>query len=211
MPIRRCPWCGTDSLYRDYHDHEWGVPVHDNRRLFEMLILEGTQAGLSWLTILRKRNHYRHAFDSFDPERIARYEQPQIDRLLADTGIVRNRRKIEAAIKNAQGYLQLQEQQGAFNTFLWQFVDFSPKQNQWQSVTEVPSHTPESENMSRALRHYGFSFVGPTICYAFMQAVGMVNDHVIDCFRHSALSSPTSPQTAIDTMVGTGTVPEIHE
>lgn len=180
----RCSWCGTDPLYQAYHDHEWGVPVHDDQQLFEMLILEGAQAGLNWLTILRKREHYRRAFDGFDPERIAGYDPKHIARLLADPGIVRNRRKIEAVIKNAQAFLPIQEQQGGFDAFLWRYVDGRPLQNAWRSLAEIPVYTPEAGRMSHDLKGLGFSFVGPTICYAFMQAVGMVNDHTIDCFRH---------------------------
>ena len=184
MNPERCAWCGTDLLYQRYHDEEWGVPVHDDRRLFEMLLLEGAQAGLNWLTILRKRENYRRAFDGFDPEPIARYDAQHRARLLADPGIVRNRRKIEAAINNARGFLRIREQHGTFGDFLWRYVEFQPRQNAWPSLAEVPARTPEAEVMSRDLRKLGFSFVGPTICYAFMQAVGMVNDHVTHCFRH---------------------------
>jgi len=180
----RCSWCGTDPLYQAYHDHEWGVPVHNDQRLFEILILEGAQAGLNWLTILRKRDRYRQAFDGFNPERIASYDSKHIARLLADPGIVRNRRKIEAVIKNAQAFLTVQERQGGFDAFLWGYVDGRPLQNAWQSVTGIPAYTSEAERMSHDLKKLGFTFVGPTICYAFMQAVGMVNDHIIECFRH---------------------------
>ncbi|MBL8247927.1 MAG: DNA-3-methyladenine glycosylase I [Candidatus Competibacter sp.] len=180
----RCAWCGADPLYVDYHDHEWGVPLHDDRRLFEMLILDGAQAGLSWLTILRKREQYRAAFDGFDPERIARYDATKIASLLANPGIVRNRLKIAAAIRNAQGYLTIQERQGGFDAFLWRYVEFRPRQNAWPTLAEAPTVSPEAEAMSRDLKRLGFTFVGPIICYAFMQAVGMVNDHVITCFRH---------------------------
>lgn len=190
MNLERCPWCGTDPLYVCYHDDEWGVPLHDDRRLFELLILEGAQAGLNWLTILRKREHYRAAFDAFDPERIARYDAAQVARLLADPGIVRNRLKIQAAIRNAQGYLAVQQQFGGFSAFLWRYVDGQPRQNAWPTLAEVPVRTSEAEAMSRDLKRLGFTFVGPTICYAFMQAVGMVNDHTISCFRHRELSSP---------------------
>ena len=187
----RCAWCGIDPLYLAYHDHEWGVPLHDDRRLFEMLVLEGAQAGLNWLTILRKREGYRRAFDGFDPERIARYDDRDIARLLADPGIVRNRLKIAAAVRNAQGFLTIQERHGGFGAFLWRYVDSVPKQNGWRSLTEVPARTPEAEAMSRDLKRLGFGFVGPTICYAFMQATGMVNDHVTDCFRHPELGGQT--------------------
>ena len=187
MTQERCEWCGTDPLYLAYHDHEWGVPVHNDRRLFEMLVLEGAQAGLNWLTILRKRENYRRAFDGFDPERMARYDERHIARLLADPGIVRNRLKIEAAVKNARSYLTILERHGGFGPFLWRHVDFRPRQNAWRSLAEVPAHTPEAEAMSRDLKRLGFAFVGPTICYAFMEAVGMVNDHTTGCFRHLEL------------------------
>ena len=190
MEPERCPWCGIDPLYVRYHDHEWGVPLHDERRLFEMLILEGAQAGLNWLTILRKREGYRAAFDHFDPERIARYDAAQIARLLADPGIVRNRLKIQAAIRNAQGYLTIQEQHGGFDAFLWRYVDGQPRHNAWPTLAETPARSPEADAMSRDLQQLGFAFVGPTICHAFMQAVGMVNDHLVTCFRHRELSNP---------------------
>lgn len=196
MSPKRCAWCGNDTLYQQYHDEEWGVPVHDDHRLFEMLVLDGAQAGLSWLTILRKRENYRQAFDRFDPELIARYDERRIVQLLADPGIVRNRLKIEAAIKNARAYLALRERHDAFGPFLWRYVDGKPKQNAWRSLAEVPARTAEAEAMSRDLKRLGFAFVGPTICYAFMQAAGMVNDHTTDCFRHRELrelgtSAPT--------------------
>lgn len=183
----RCAWCGADPLYVDYHDQEWGVPLHDDQRLFEMLILDGAQAGLSWLTILRKREHYRAAFDHFDPERIARYDAAKIADLLANPGIVRNRLKINAAIRNAQGYLTIQERHDGLAAFLWRYVEFRPRQNAWPTLADIPIRTPEAEAMSRDLKRMGFSFVGPTICYAFMQAVGMVNDHTTNCFRHREL------------------------
>jgi DNA-3-methyladenine glycosylase I len=182
----RCPWAKTD-LYIHYHDTEWGVPVHDDRLLFEFLILEGAQAGLSWETILKKRTHYRKAFDDFDPARVARYSENKRKRLLADPGIVRNRLKIEAAIQNAKMFLAVQEQVGTFNEYIWGFVGHEPKQNLWESFKEVPAKTPQSDAMSKDLRRRGFKFVGSTICYAFMQAVGMVNDHLVDCFRHGEL------------------------
>ena len=184
MNRQRCAWCGTDPLYQDYHDREWGVPLHDDRQLFEMLILDGAQAGLSWLTILRKRENYRRAFDEFDPEKIARYDEAKIAQLLTNPGIIRNRLKLKSAIANARAYLSIQEQPGGFASLLWRHVDFQPKQNAWQSIAELPARTPEAEAMSRELQRLGFSFVGPTICYAFMQAAGMVNDHVTDCFRY---------------------------
>lgn len=178
----RCAWCGNDPLYTAYHDEEWGVPLHDDQRLFEFLILEGAQAGLSWLTILRKRENYRKAFHNFDYARIARYTQEDVSRLLADSGIVRNRLKIEAAIKNARATLGVIEASGSLDAFLWRYVDGVPRQNAWQRLTDVPTRTRESDLMSRDLKKLGFSFVGSTICYSLMQAVGMVNDHVTGCF-----------------------------
>ena len=185
---RRCDWCGKDPLYVDYHDSEWGVPLFEDRALFEMIALEGAQAGLNWLTILRKRHHYRQAFDQFDPYKIARYNLEDVQRLLMNAGIVRNRRKIEAVIKNAQGYLQIMEQQESLSQFLWQFVDGVPIQNHWKEPSEIPSQTLSSMQMSKALKSHGFSFVGPTICYALMQSIGMVNDHTTDCFRHQEVA-----------------------
>jgi DNA-3-methyladenine glycosylase I len=181
---KRCAWCGDDPLYITYHDEDWGVPVHDDRKLFEMLILEGAQAGLSWLTILKKRQNYRKAFDDFDAEKVARYSQIELDRLLADPGIIRNRLKIESAIKNARGVLSVIEEFGTLDSFLWRYVDGIPQQNAWASITELPARTKASDMMSKDLKRRGFNFVGPTICYAFMQSVGMVNDHMVDCFRH---------------------------
>jgi len=191
--IKRCTWCGSDPQYVAYHDDEWGVPVHDDRRLFEMLILEGAQAGLSWLTILKKRGHYRQAFHDFDPEKIARYDDADTQRLMQDAGIVRNRLKIEAAIKNARGFLQLQEEQSSFADYLWDYVDGSPVINAWQTHAEVPAHTPLSDRLSKELKKRGFNFVGTTICYAFMQAVGIVNDHTVGCFRCHA-TEPSAPK-----------------
>ena len=188
MQKKRCVWCGSDSLYVSYHDHEWGVPVHDDRRLFEFLVLEGAQAGLSWLTILKKRENYRKAFDNFDIERIARYGPQDITRLLHDPGIVRNRLKVEAAIRNARGALNIREEYGALDTFLWRYVDGSPVQNARKGMTDLPAKTKESDQISKDLKKRGFNFVGSTICYAFMQAVGMVNDHVTDCFRYKEIA-----------------------
>jgi DNA-3-methyladenine glycosylase I len=188
FPVNRCPWCGTDPLYIEYHDREWGVPVHEDRHLFEMLILEGAQAGLSWLTILRKRAAYRAAFDQFDPEKIATYGASKIRTLLANPGIVRNRLKIEAAIANARACLRIVEEYGSLSTYLWRFVDGRPIRNRWRSLSQVPVYTPESDRMSRELRRHGFKFVGTTICYAFMQSVGMVNDHLTGCFRHALIA-----------------------
>lgn len=187
--LKRCAWCGTDPLYVAYHDDEWGVPCHDERHLFEMLVLEGAQAGLSWITILRKREHYRHAFDGFDIERIARYTQHDVERLLADSGIVRNRLKVQAAITNARATLALRERYGALDAFLWGFVDGTPRVGHWADLADVPAYTPESAALSRELKRLGFAFVGPTVCYAFMQAVGMVNDHVEACFRHAQIGA----------------------
>jgi DNA-3-methyladenine glycosylase I len=180
----RCQWCGSDSVYVAYHDDEWGVPVHDDQRLFEMLVLEGAQAGLSWLTILKKRDSYRKAFHAFDYEQIAAYTQRDMKRLLANSGIVRNRLKIESVIKNARGALDIREEFGTLDSFLWRYVDGVPKQNAWKSMAKLPAQTEESNAMSKDLKRRGFNFVGSTICYSFMQAVGMVNDHTTDCFRY---------------------------
>lgn len=184
----RCEWGGDSELERMYHDEEWGVPVHDDRRLFEFLILEGAQAGLSWLTILKKRENYRRAFDRFDPQTVAAYDEVKIATLLDNPGIVRNRLKVESTVTNAQAFLRIQDEYGSFDSYIWQFVDGTPIQNEWTSVSEVPAKTSESEAMSKDLKRRGFKFVGPTICYAFMQAVGMVNDHTVDCFRHAELA-----------------------
>lgn len=183
----RCAWVGHDPLYIDYHDNEWGVPVHDERRLFEFLILEGAQAGLSWITILRKRDNYRQAFDDFDPAIVAGYGQAKIDELLNNSGIVRNRLKIQAAITNAKAFLAAQQESGSFDHYIWQFVNGTPMQNHWAAPKDIPATTMESDLMSRDLKRKGFKFVGSTICYALMQAVGMVNDHTIQCFRHHEL------------------------
>ena len=184
----RCPWAGSDPLYREYHDEEWGVPVHDDRHFFEMLILEGAQAGLAWITILRKREGYRDAFDGFDPAAVARYDDRRVAALLENPAIVRNRRKIESAVGNARAFLQVQEEHGSFDRYVWRFVDGRPRQNRWRTMAEVPAETPESRALSRDLKRRGLRFVGPTICYAFMQATGLVNDHLVDCFRHAALA-----------------------
>ena len=180
-----CPWFGKDPLYRDYHHNEWGKPLYDDRALFEFLLLEGAQAGLSWLTILRKRENYRRAFDNFEPEKIVRYDDKRVTLLLNDTGIVRNRLKIESAIKNARVYLTILESGQYFSDYIWQFVDGRPIQNNWPTIETVPVTTKESDTMSKALKKKGFTFVGSTICYAFMQATGMVNDHLTSCFRHT--------------------------
>jgi DNA-3-methyladenine glycosylase I len=184
----RCPWPTSDPLYLDCHDNEWGVPVHDDRMLFEMLVLDGAQAGLSWITILRKRENYRKAFDDFDPEKVARYEKRDIRRLLKDEGIVRNRMKIESAIKNARAFLQVQKEFGTFDAYIWQFVGGTMKVNSWKSLKQIPASTKESDAMSKDLKVRGFSFVGSTICYAFMQAAGLVNDHITSCYRYSEIT-----------------------
>jgi DNA-3-methyladenine glycosylase I len=186
----RCPWAKTEQ-YIDYHDKEWGVPIHDDRNLFEFLVLEGMQAGLSWQTILRRRENFRAAFDHFDPAIVAKYGKRKRESLLADAGIIRNRLKIEAAIQNAEAFLAVQQEFGTFDEYIWGFVDHKPKQNAWRSLTEVPVHTPQSDAMSKDLKRRGFTFVGSTICYAFMQAVGMVNDHLVGCFRHPQLHPTT--------------------
>jgi DNA-3-methyladenine glycosylase I len=179
----RCAWVGNDPLYRAYHDEEWGVPVHDDRLLFEFLTLEGAQAGLSWITILRKRATYRLAFAGFDPELVARFDEVKVAELLANPGIVRNRLKVASTITNARAFLKIQEEFGSFSAYQWHFVDSQPIINSWRSIAEVPASTPVSDAMSRDLKKRGFRFVGSTICYAHMQAVGMVNDHTVDCFR----------------------------
>ena len=186
-PVIRCPWCENSSLgavYTDYHDREWGVPVHDDRVLFEFLILEGAQAGLSWSTILRKRESYRAAFAGFDPVAVARFSDKKTAALLLDTGIVRNRLKIQSAVTNANAFLAIQKEFGSFDAYIWTFVGGKPKQNPWASMKNVPAQTAESDAMSVDLKKRGFKFVGSTICYAFMQATGMVNDHLRSCFRH---------------------------
>lgn len=188
MDLQRCPW-PTDDLYRAYHDLEWGVPVHDDSRLFEMLVLEGAQAGLSWSTILKKRAHYRAVFDQFDPTRVAHYDARKVAQLLADPGIVRNRLKVGSAIRNASVFLTVQEEFGTFDAYVWKFVDGRPRQNRWTVMSEVPARTAESDALSKDLLRRGFTFVGSTICYAFMQAVGMVNDHLISCYRHRELDA----------------------
>jgi DNA-3-methyladenine glycosylase I len=188
-PRPRCAWATSDPLYAAYHDTEWGVPIHDDRRHFELLNLEGAQAGLAWITILRKRDGYRGAFDGWDPAVIAGYGEADTARLLADAGIVRNRAKVRATIGNARAFLRLTDAPGAFDRYLWSFVDGSPVQNRWRSLSEIPAETDLSRAMSRDLKQRGFSFVGPTIVYAFMQSAGLVNDHTTDCFRHAELVS----------------------
>ena len=184
--MNRCSWAKTEQMLK-YHDTEWGVPIQDDRRLFEFLILEGAQAGLSWSTILNKRDNYRRAFDNFQAAKIARYDTRKIKKLLADKGIVRNRLKISAAIQNAKAFLEVQKQFGSFDNFIWSFVGGKPILNRWKSSSQIPARTPVSDAVSKELISRGFKFVGSTICYAFMQAVGMVNDHTVDCFRHSQL------------------------
>jgi len=186
--ITRCQWTGNDALYQKYHDEEWGVPVHDDRKLFEMLILEGAQAGLSWITILRKRENYRKAFDNFDAKKICKYDSKKIEQLLNNDGIIRNRLKISAAITNAKLFLEIQKEFGSFDKFIWHFVNGKPIMNHWRTIKENPAWTTESDLMSKELKKRGFKFVGSTICYAFMQAVGMVNDHMVDCFRYKNIS-----------------------
>ena len=186
--VTRCDWAGNDPLYLSYHDKEWGVPVHRDRKLFEFLVLEGAQAGLSWFTILKKRDHYRKVFARFDPEKVARFSQQRINTLMKDPGIVRNRLKIESTISNARCFVATQEEFGSFNRYLWRFVDGKSIQNRWRRLQDVPASTRESDILSRDLKHRGFRFVGTTICYAYMQAVGLVNDHTTNCFRHRELS-----------------------
>jgi len=183
----RCTWSGSDPDYIAYHDEVWGVPVHDDRMLFEFLVLEGAQAGLSWITILKRQENYRTAFDNFDIKRVANYTERDIERLLGDAGIIRNRLKIQSAIENARAVLEVQEEFGSLDAFLWRAVDGAPIQNEWKSMAEIPVNTERSDRMSKDLKARGFNFVGSTICYAFMQAVGMVNDHTTDCFRHAEL------------------------
>ena len=182
---KRCSWVNVDNaLLLEYHDREWGVPSHDDRKHFEFLILEAAQAGLSWSIVLNKREGYRRAFSQFDPEKVARYTKAKIDKLTADPGIIRNRMKIEAAVKNARALLAVQEEFGSFDKYCWRFVDGKPRQNRWKSLRQIPPTTPESDSFSRDLKQRGFKFVGPTVIYAHMQAVGMVNDHLVDCFRY---------------------------
>jgi len=182
--MTRCQWCGDDPVYKSYHDKEWGVPVHDDRLLFEFLILEGAQAGLSWITILKRQESYREAFDNFNIQKVAGYTQSDVDRLLANEGIIRNKLKVNSAIKNAKAVLKIQDEFGSLDAYLWSFFQGKPIQNAWKSMAELPAQTPLSEQMSKELKKRGMNFIGPTICYAFMQAVGMVNDHTTDCFRY---------------------------
>jgi DNA-3-methyladenine glycosylase I len=190
--IKRCSWPQTD-LDIEYHDTEWGVPVHDERRFFELLTLEGAQAGLSWSTVLKKRSNYRSAFAEFDPARVARFTPQRVERLLEDPGIVRHRQKVQSTVSNAKAFLKVQREFGSFDRYVWQFVGGVPRNENRRSLSDVPPRTPESDALSKDLKRRGFSFVGSTICYAFMQAVGMVNDHVVTCFRHSEVSAPARP------------------
>ena len=187
-PVQRCDWVPEgDPLYTAYHDTEWGVPLHDDRKLFEMLVLEGMQAGLSWLTVLRKRENFRRAFEGFDPRRIARFDENKVGSLLADPGIIRNKLKVRAAVANARAFLAVRREFGTFDAFVWSFVGMEPKQNHWRNLKQLPAATHESKAMSRDMIERGFRFVGPTICYAHMQATGMVNDHLVRCYRHREL------------------------
>ena len=188
MKRERCGWCGTEPLYVAYHDIEWGVPVRDDRALFEFLVLEGAQAGLSWITILRKREHYRAAFDGFEPAEVAGYDEDRISELLADPGIVRNRQKVRSAVSNARAFLEVQAEFGTFSDYIWSFTSGRPIQNSWRTMDQIPSTTPLAETISSDLRNRGFRFVGPTIVYAHMQATGMVNDHLVTCFRHAEVA-----------------------
>jgi len=187
--MKRCEWANRNEFEQSYHDNEWGVSIHDDRSLFEFLVLEGAQAGLSWSTILRKREGYRKAFDNFDARKISQYSETDVSRLLVNSEIIRNKLKINATITNAKAFLQLQEQFGSFDHYIWQFVNGRPIQNSWKKMTDIPSSTPESAAMSKDLHKRGFKFIGTTICYAFMQAVGMVNDHVVGCFRYEELKN----------------------
>ena len=185
--MKRCVWCEGDPLYIKYHDKEWGVPLHTDKKLFEFLILEGAQAGLSWITVLKKRSAYREAFDKFDFNIVASYKEAKIQSLLKNPGIIRNKLKVRAAVKNAQAFIKVREEYGTFNKYIWQFTDHKTIQNRWRTLKEIPANTPESDVMSKDLKKRGFTFVGTTICYAFMQAIGMVNDHTVGCFRYKQL------------------------
>ena len=185
--LNRCAWADSDLLYQRYHDTEWGIPAHDDRHLFEMLVLEGAQAGLAWITVLRKREGYREAFDDFDPAAVVRYDRRRVARLLENKNIVRNRLKVESAVTNARAFLQVCDEHGSFDAYIWGFVGGQPTQNRWKRLDTIPAETRESKAMSTDLKRRGFKFVGPTICYAFMQATGMVNDHLVDCFRYEPL------------------------
>lgn len=195
--VQRCPWCENDPLYQQYHDSEWGTPCTDDRTLFEFVLLESAQAGLAWITILRKRVNYRRAFADFDPQKVARFNRRSVERLMADAGIVRNRLKIEAAIGNARRILEVQSQFGSFSSYLWQFVDGHPVTNHWLHMKQVPASTALSDAVSRDMKQRGFRFIGSTICYAFLQATGLVNDHLVHCYRHKeCIMQADSPQTS---------------
>ena len=187
MSLSRCTWAGDDPLYQKYHDKEWGVPLHSDKKLFEFLILEGMQAGLSWITILKKRQAFREAFDGFDFNKVAKYPDSKIEQLLDNPGIIRNKLKVNAAVTNAQAFIRIRKEFGTFNKYIWQFVDHQPLQNSWKNLQEMPAKTPLAETITRDLKKRGFSFVGPTIVYSHMQATGMVNDHTRDCFRHQEI------------------------
>ena len=186
---KRCDWCGTEPIYVDYHDKEWGVPVHDDRTHFEMIILDGAQAGLSWITILKRRDGYREAFDNFDVNKVSRYSDKKVEKLLTNPGIIRNRLKVNSAVKNAKAFLKIQKEFGSFDKYIWQFVNNKTIQNKWKKMSDLPAITAESDAMSKDLKKRGFSFVGSTICYAYMQAAGMTNDHIMVCFRYKELVS----------------------
>ncbi len=186
--IKRCDWAGDDPIYIEYHDEEWGVPVHDDRKHFEFVVLESAQAGLSWITILKRRENYREAFDNFDPEKVAKYDDKKIEELLKNKGIIRNRKKVEAAVANAKAFLKIQEEFGSFDNYIWQFVGGNTIKNSWKTLEELPAKTVESEALSKDLKKRGFKFIGPTICYSHMQAAGLVNDHLVDCFRYEECS-----------------------
>ena len=186
--MKRCEWPDEDELMIRYHDEEWGVPVHDDRKLFEFMVLDGAQAGLSWSTVLKKRANYREAFDNFDPKLVAEYNEGKIEELMSNSGIIRNRRKIEGAIKNARAFLEVQKEFGSFDKYIWEFVGGKPIVNSWRTLSQIPATSPESDVMSKDLKRRGFTFVGTTICYAFMQAAGMVNDHVVECFRYAQIN-----------------------
>jgi len=186
--VIRCEWCGTDSLYVKYHDEEWGVPVHNDNKHFEMIVLDGAQAGLSWLTVLRKRENYRKAFDKFNPKKVAKYDEKKIEELLNNAGIIRNKLKVRSAVTNAQAFLKVQKEFGSFDKYIWQFVGGKTIVNKWKSLKELPATSKESDAMSKDLKQRGFKFVGSTICYAYMQAAGLVNDHIVSCFRYKEVN-----------------------
>ncbi len=185
MPVKRCGWCEGDELYIEYHDKEWGEPVFDDRLLFELLILEGAQAGLSWLTVLKKRENYKAVFDNFDYRKVARYDKRKIEKLLQNPGIIRNKLKVGSAVRNAKAYIEVVEEEGSFADYIWKFVDGVPIKNAWRTMKQIPASTPVSDAMSKDLKARGFNFIGSTICYAYMQSIGMVNDHLVSCYRYN--------------------------